>query len=137
MWRRSKQPSDEPSAGEQSKTSKGPRALSSIDELLRRAAWDGLSESERVNLLQAYPSFPAPASSEVSDISPDIRSSDQQDWVAALVQRSFQREATQVARSWLADGSPDAHLYLGGSIGQGRRSLVSCLSRQAMASRPT
>jgi AAA domain/Lon protease (S16) C-terminal proteolytic domain len=123
-------------AGEQSKTSRGPRALSSIDELLRRAAWDGLSDSERAGLLGAYPSFPTPASSEVSNISPDIRTSDLQDWVAALVAGSFQPEATQVVRSWLADGSPDAHLYLGGSIGQGRRSLVSALSRQAMTGRP-
>jgi hypothetical protein len=98
MWRRPKQPGVEPpiSSGEQSKSTRGPRALSSTDELLRRAAWDGLPDTERANLLAAYPSFPSPVGSEVSNSPADIRPRDLQDWVAALVAGSFQAEPAQV-----------------------------------------
>ena len=135
MWRRPKEPGQTSLSGE-TKAASGPRALNASDDLLLRAAWEGLGDSERATRLGVFKSFPSPTSSNVTNGPPEIRSSDLQDWVAALVEPSFQSEPAQIIRSWLEDSSPDAHLYLGGSTGQGRSSLVAALARQAMANRP-
>ena len=135
MWRRSKETS-ETTLIDGTKTAGGPRALSTGEELLLRASWEGLEDSERAARLKVFKPFPSPTASSVTNGPPEVRSSDVQDWVAALVEPTFQSEPARVIRTWLADTAPDAHLYLGGSTGQGRRSLVATLSRQAMASRP-
>lgn len=80
--------------------------------------------------------FPAPANVDSTNGPADITDSDLQDWVAALVARSFQSEPAHLIHSWLEDAAPDAHFYLGGNAGLGRRSLVTALARQSMAQRP-
>src|SRR5579859_3802308 len=112
------------------------RALNSVDDLLRRASWEGLSDGERDALRSAFAPFPASihAGAELAANADDDRAAQQ--WVAALVTPGFQSEAAQVIRAWLEDTTPHAHLYIGGAAGQGRTSLVASLARQAMAQRP-
>lgn len=112
-----------------------PQPLGGADQLLRRAGWERLSDAERAAAVGAYPAFPAAANTTTPDVI-DARAETAQDWVAALVGGSFQWRAAQVIRVWLDDAAPDAHLFLGGPIGLGRRSLVASLARQAMAKRP-
>ena len=104
-----------------------PRALSTIDELRRRADWERLSDSDRAALRNVFPPFPASAGAG-SDAAI-------QRWVAALVTPDFQAESAQLIRAWLDEAAPDAHLYVGGGTGLGRRSLAASLARQAMAQR--
>ncbi|HEX9036108.1 MAG TPA: AAA family ATPase [Ktedonobacterales bacterium] len=103
------------------------RTLTSLDDLLRRAEWDRLSESDRESLRAPYPMFPD-AGGKDHDIAV-------QDWIANLVAPTFQVEAAQVIQAWLTDASPHAHLYIGGAGGQGRVSLVASLARKALAER--
>ncbi len=137
MWRRPKEPGTDATIakGAGANTLSGPPALRSVDELLLRATWETLDEGDRAALLGEFPPFPVPAVSDLTNNPADIRSSDLQNWVAGLVAKSFQSQAAQIIGSWLVDSAPDAHLYVGGNIGQGRRSLVAALSRQAMSSR--
>ncbi len=137
MWKRAKEPNAVQSGAreQKEKIASGSRALSSPAELLQHAAWEGLDEGNRASLLRSFPSFPSAAVSESSNGPADFRSSDVQDWVAGLVANSFQQEAAQIIGAWLEDSAPDAHLYVGGSTGQGRRSLVASLSRQALSHR--
>ena len=112
-----------------------PRALSTVEELLRSAGWERLSDAERAALRRNFPSFPSVARATAPSNSSDITDNAMQDWVAALVSPSFQAEPAQIIASWLDDSSPDAHLYIGGNTGQGRRCLIASLARQAMAKR--
>jgi hypothetical protein len=121
-----------------------PQALSAAEDLLRRANWEGLSDLQRSALLESFRPFPAPAVADATSDPSAIRQAspqaiaerDVQDWVAALVAPSFQAEPAAIIRAWLDDAAPDVHLYLGGSPGQGRRSLVASLARQAMVKQP-
>ncbi|HEY7850443.1 MAG TPA: hypothetical protein VIC27_10295, partial [Ktedonobacterales bacterium] len=106
------------------------RALSAIDELRRRADWEGLTDAERGALRSDFAAFPASGGSSTVDIAV-------QQWVAALVAPTFQTESAQLISAWLSDAPPDAHLYIGGDGGQGRHSLIATLARQAMTQRPT
>ncbi|HEX9056855.1 MAG TPA: AAA family ATPase [Ktedonobacterales bacterium] len=108
------------------------RALTTSEELLRRAGWERFSDTERTALLSGYATLAAEAATQSGD-GADIML---QDWVTGLVSARFQPEAAAVVRAWLADAPFDAHLFVGGQPGQGRRSLVASLARQAMASRP-
>ena len=137
MWRRPKdrEATEHVSGENQAKPYLGLRALSSGDELLLRSTWETLGENERTAFTRAFKPFPAPISSDVTNSPPDIQSSDLQDWIADLVARTFQKEAAQIIYSWLQNASPDAHLYIGGNTGLGRRSLAAMLARQAMAAR--
>ncbi len=112
------------------------RALSGVDDLRRRASWEGLSDGERGALRSAFASFPASvhAGAELAANAEDDWAVQQ--WVAALVAPGFQSEPAQVIRAWLDDTTPHAHLYIGGAAGQGRTSLVASLARQVMAQRP-
>jgi hypothetical protein len=112
----------------------GPRALNTSDQLLRRADWEHLSDEERHALVGAFGRFPADAG---TDSTTSAGADDAtQDWVAALMASTLQAESAQLIRAWLDDAAPDAHVYIGGSPGQGRHSLVASLARQAMARRP-
>lgn len=117
----------------------GPRALSTVDELLRRADWERLGEAERTQLLAPYAGHAAPgrdasAGSGSPDRTADLRL---QDWVAQLVATRLQPEVAAVIRDWLATAPPDGHLYIGGRRGQGRTSLAASLAREAMRQRPS
>lgn len=105
------------------------RALSTLDELLRRANWDRLSDTERSALQSGFASFPPSGGADTAD-------SSTQQWIAALVAPTFQTESAQLISAWLSDAPADAHLYIGGDAGQGRRSLVATLARQALAQQP-
>src|SRR5579862_564024 len=112
------------------------RPLQNPNELLRYAAWERLSDPDRASLRQGFPAFPTSVTPDalagVSD--PALR--DLQDWIAAVIADRFQPEATQLIRLWLDSAAPDAHLFVGGEIGQGRRSLVASLARSAMSKLP-
>jgi len=123
-----------PNATYDTRPAPAPQPLGGPDALLRRAGWERLTDADRASLVGAYPGFPAAASATPDVI--DANATAVQDWVAALVGGSFQARAAQVIRIWLDDPAPDAHLFLGGPIGLGRRSLVASLARQAMAIRP-
>ena len=118
------------------RTNGGPRAISTLDELLRHAEWEGMTEGERTTLLAPVQGTQPPAFADGSAL-PD-RDADRQlqSWVAQLVGTRFQPEVAGVVRAWIETGAPDGHLYVGGRIGQGRTSVVASLARQAMASRP-
>ncbi|MFI5272387.1 MAG: AAA family ATPase [Ktedonobacterales bacterium] len=109
---------------------------SAMDALLRRAVWEDLSETERSGLLQPFAGKPVSAAtaSGTPDGSADLQL---QDWVARLVGAGFQPDAADTIRDWLEIAPPDGHLYIGGSAGQGRTSLVATLARAAMRARPT
>src|SRR5215472_7850423 len=108
MWRRSKE-TTETTLIDGPKTAGGPRALSTSDELLLRAGWESLEDTERATRLKVFKAFPSPAVSSVTNGPPDIRTADLQDWVASLVEPTFQSEPARVIRTWLADTAPDAH----------------------------
>lgn len=112
-------------------------ALATTDDLLRHAGWERLSDSERAALISGYPTFAVPTAAPSSIDMVDSNAQATQDWVAALVAGSFQSRAAEIIRIWLDDAAPDSHLYLGGNVGMGRRSLVASLARQAMAKRPS
>ncbi|HEU5438470.1 MAG TPA: AAA family ATPase [Ktedonobacterales bacterium] len=115
----------------------GSRALTKMDELLRRAEWERLGEAERTQLLAPYTGRVAPG----RDISAGSGSPDRtmdprlQDWVAQLVATRLQPEVAAVIHDWLATAPPDGHLYIGGRRGQGRTSLVASLARDVMRQR--
>ena len=113
-----------------------PRALSTVDELLRRADWERMSDTDRAALRGAFPPFPGAGGTGPGDpVNLDIDPA-ASDWIAALVARGFQLECAQLIQTWLTDASPESHLFIGGSPARGRRSLVASLARQAMARRP-
>jgi predicted ATP-dependent protease len=109
-----------------------PRALTALEDLLRRADWDQLTEAQRGVLLGAHTPLALPAGSPAGHATDAAI----QDWVARLIASQFQPEAVSAVRSWLEDAAPDAHLFVGGRVGHGRTSLVASLARQAMAQRP-
>jgi hypothetical protein len=137
MWGRRQPTLDTTPSAREAKAAGRPRALSSADELLRRADWERLSDAQRAALLSAFKPFPVSAGPDTTNNDPAATpESDVQDWVATLVAASFQAEPAELVRAWLDEAAPDAHLYLGGNPGQGRRSLSAALARQAMAKRP-
>src|SRR5262245_12215940 len=135
MWGRRKDAYDA-SAVKQTTVAVSPRALSTIEELRRLADWDRLAEPERAAMLAPLQARQAPALRTDGALSEKGTDLQLQDWVALIVGARFQPESAGVMRSWLDDGAPDGHLYVGGQIGQGRTSLVASLARAAMAERP-
>ncbi|MGH2516722.1 MAG: AAA family ATPase [Ktedonobacterales bacterium] len=113
-----------------------PRALSTADELRRRSGWEHMSDADRTGLRGDFAPFPLSSSTLSGNIDSANVDTAVQQWVAALVAPGFQMEAAQLIRVWLDEAAPDAHLYIGGSTGQGRRSLAATLARQAMMKRP-
>ncbi len=105
------------------------RALSTIDELRRRADWERLDDARRSELRADFAAFPASGGAGATD-------SATQRWIAALVTPTFQTESAQVISAWLSDAPPDAHLYIGGGAGHGRHSLIASLARNALAQQP-
>ncbi|HEX9414096.1 MAG TPA: AAA family ATPase, partial [Ktedonobacterales bacterium] len=134
MWGR-RGPADAAATKEAAKAERQ-RALSAVEDLLRRAEWEGLSEAERATLLSAYATLDMSGPHSASPMSGRAADVVFQEWVAKLVAPRFQEEVAAVVRGWLDAASPDSHLFVGGSAGQGRRSLVASLARQAMAQRP-
>ncbi len=118
------------------RTSGAPRALSTLDELLRHAEWEGMTDGERGMLLAPVQGGALPALVENAALPDPDAERLYQDWVAQLVGTRFQPEVAGVVRAWLESGAPDGHLYVGGRSGQGRTSVVASLARKAMASRP-
>jgi hypothetical protein len=110
-----------------------PRALSSIDDLFRHAEWDRLPDETRAALLSPYQALDVTKGGAA-----DGRAAQnaQQDWVADLTSRCFQQEIADVMRTWLALETADAHLFVGGGAGLGRRSQVTALARSIMAHKP-
>lgn len=114
-----------------------PRALSTFDELLRRAEWERLSDADRATLLgplqaQVIPSLQSD-STRAAGAADDVAL---QDWIAGVVGPQFQADVAAIIRAWLSGSAPDAHLYIGGASGQGRTGLVAAIARGAMASQP-
>jgi hypothetical protein len=134
MWGRRKD-ADDASAVKQTIVAGSPRALSTIEELRRQAEWDRLTEPERAALLAPLQGRQVPTLR--TDGTPQEKGADRQlqDWVAQIVATRFQPETAGVVQSWLNDGAPDGHLYVGGQIGQGRTSLVAALARTTLAER--
>lgn len=113
------------------------RELSTPDDLVRRADWGRLPAAERTVLTAAYAPLPAPAPGAPAtprELGDDPAA---QAWVTDLVAPHLQPEAVSVVRTWLADATPNTHLYVAGSPGRGRTSVTLALARRAMAARPT
>ncbi|WIG58629.1 MAG: hypothetical protein OJF49_001375 [Ktedonobacterales bacterium] len=122
--------------GSSAKVAGTPKALSALDDLLRQAEWDRLSDADRTALLSAFPQREAPTLVD-APATPEPGADEQlQDWVAGLVAARMQPELAGVVRGWLAAAPPDAHLFVSGSQGQGRTSLIASLAREAMRARP-
>ncbi len=98
----------------------GARAISALDDLLRHAEWEGLTEGERGMLLAPLQGKQPPLLSDGAPPSERDAGLQLQDWVAQLVGVRFQPEVASVVRVWLESGAPDGHLYVGGRPGQGR-----------------
>jgi hypothetical protein len=113
------------------------RALSQLDDLLRAAEWERLTEADRADLLRPYAPLDPAAQLDAADQPRGTADQKLQDWVAQLVAPRLQAEPAAAIRTWLTAAPPDAHLFVGGRLGQGRTSLVAALARQAMASQPT
>lgn len=126
MWGRRR---DESTSGKAAPGNTSPRPLSAIDELLRRADWERLSDAERDTLRSDFASYTASDADATDDA---LRQ-----WVAALVTPTFQTASAQVISSWLSVAAPGAHLYIGGDAGQGRHSLAASLARHAMSQQPS
>ncbi|MFI5278133.1 MAG: hypothetical protein ACHQ1E_12745, partial [Ktedonobacterales bacterium] len=127
MWGRRR---DESTSGKGTPGNASPRPLSAIDELLRRADWERLSDAERDTLRSDFASYAAASDADATDDA--LRQ-----WVAALVTPTFQTASAQVISSWLSVAAPGAHLYIGGDAGQGRHSLAASLARHAMSQQPS
>jgi hypothetical protein len=112
------------------------RALSTVEDLRKSANWERLSDGERDSLRSAFTTFPAPVGGAANLAASPATDAALQQWVAGLIAPAFQVEAAQVIRGWLEDAPPSAHLYIGGSYGQGRTSLAASLAREVMAKRP-
>jgi predicted ATP-dependent protease len=113
-----------------------PRALTSLDELWRRAEWERLTADERQALLRPYGS-PLDADPIKSSGAAALAEDGQmRAGIADLVVRQLQPAAVSVVRTWLNDAPPNAHLYAVGSSGRGRTSVVTTLARRAMRLRP-
>ena len=112
------------------------RAISQMDELLRSAEWERLSESDRADLLRPYTPLDVAAHLLGDGWPRGVADQKLQDWVAGLVAPRLQAEPAMAIRTWLSATPSDAHLYVGGRLGQGRTSLVAALARQAMAGMP-
>jgi hypothetical protein len=113
-----------------------PRALNTVEEMLRPAQWDGLPATEQSRLLAPYGTLAARATRDRPYLIDHVTDTQTQDWVARLIAPQFQKEAASTIRTWLADASPNAHFLVLGRPGYGRTSLVTSLARQAMAGRP-
>ncbi|MGZ3638103.1 MAG: AAA family ATPase [Ktedonobacterales bacterium] len=114
-----------------------PRALSTLDELLRRAEWERLSDTDRAALLSLLHAQVIPALQ--SDSTQAARAADDvamQDWIAGIVGPQFQADVAANIHAWLSGSAPNAHLFIGGASGQGRTSLVAAIARRVMASQP-
>ena len=72
MWRRSKD-TTETTLIDGTKNAGGPRALSTSEELLLRAGWEGLEDTERANRLKVFKAFPSPAVSSVTNAPAEVR----------------------------------------------------------------
>ncbi|HEY7976155.1 MAG TPA: AAA family ATPase [Ktedonobacterales bacterium] len=114
----------------------GTQPLRNANDLLRRADWDHLADTDRDALTRPFQGRDVPQFGDVASEASTHADLRLQDWVAQLIASSFQPQVAAYVRAWLSDGSPDGHLYVGGSSGQGRTSLVASLARQAMASAP-
>ena len=113
-----------------------PQPLRNPAQLLRRADWDSLSDGDRAALLQPFLGRGVPRFGDVASEASTHADLRLQDWVAQLISTSFQPQTAAYVRAWLSDASPDGHLYVGGSSGQGRTSLVASVARQVMAHAP-
>ena len=136
MWGRREQAGTATATKEATVTGR-PRALSTFDELLRRAEWERLTDADRAALLSPLQARAVPALQR--DTTQAARATDDvvlQDWVADLVGQQFQADVAAMLYTWLSGSAPDAHLFVGGSPGQGRRSLIASIARRVMASQP-
>lgn len=135
MWGRNKTATAS-ATGRGAPPTESARTLSAVEDLRRSAGWERLSDDDRASLRSVFMAFPAPAGGAADTASSPVTDAALQQWVAGLITPAFQVEAAQVIRGWLDDAPPSAHLYIGGSYGQGRTSLAASLARQAMAQRP-
>jgi hypothetical protein len=136
MWGRRSATGNENRPAAVAVAASGARMLATPGELLRRAEWDRLAEEDHAAQLRIFQGQEIPRFGDVateSGLGPDTKL---QDWIALVVSVRLQPQAAGVVRSWLDDGAPDGHLYVGGGAGQGRTSIVASLARQAMARRP-
>src|SRR4051794_1048795 len=91
-----------------------PRALSTLDELLRRAEWERLSDTDRAAFLSLLQAKFIPALK--SDSTQGVRAADDvamQDWIAGIVGPQFQADVAANIHAWLSGSAPDAHLFIG------------------------
>src|SRR5690242_2189659 len=81
----------------------GPRALTTLDELRRRAAWPALAESERAALLAPYTNLPVPPMADIVAAERAAAAVQAQDLTARLVEKRFQPEVASIVSAWLRD----------------------------------
>lgn len=118
----------------------GVRPLISVEDLLKRAEWETLSDAEREALRAEFPPFPSEARGAAGAVGrldgSESTNRAAQEWEASLMAQALHPEAADIIRTWLAVGAPGAHLYMSGQTGIERVMLVSMLARQALAQEP-
>lgn len=111
------------------------RPFGTLEDLLRPAVWDRLSETERARLLEPYQEL-IESLAAASGGSPNPSDPRIQAWVADFLAVWLQRAAAAAIQAWLDRAPADAHLVVEGIEGWGKTSLVATLARRAMARRP-
>ncbi len=113
-----------------------PQALSTLDDLMRRADWPRLSGEQRAALLRSYATTSGAPARQTFGLAESGEDTSAEDWLADTLAPQLQPEAVAVVRTWIEGGPPDAHLCVVGPSGRGRTSVVVALARRAMAQRP-
>ncbi len=106
-----------------------------MNDLLRPADWDGLSDADRAQLTAQFPALGERAArgEELLRVAPP---EPLQNWIAAVVGRYFQPQVAAAVRSWLDTAPETAHLFVGGSEVQGVPQLVVAAAREKVARWP-
>jgi hypothetical protein len=106
-----------------------------IEDLLKPAEWDRLSEADRAQTAGAFPALTERASRN----EPLLRGSAPiaiQDWLAAIIEKAFQPYVPAGMRNWLDTAPETAHLYVGGALSLGIPQMVASIARQTAAAWP-
>ncbi|HEV7129752.1 MAG TPA: AAA family ATPase, partial [Ktedonobacterales bacterium] len=114
----------------------GPPALRDPAALLRNADWPRLPAVERAALLAPYAGLALPVAADGPDLRETADDAALRAWVADLVAQRLQGAAAGSLRAWLEDGTPNSHLYISGSPGRARTSVVATFARRALRRQP-
>src|SRR6185312_11228908 len=131
MWRRSQPGVDTATAAKAGVA----QAVRSVNDLLKPAEWDRLSDADRAQLAGQFPALSERAvrAEELLRLAPSVAL---QDWLAAVVGRYFQPQIAAAVRSWLDTAPETAHLFVGGDELQGAPQLVVSVAREKVAGWP-